>query len=178
MSNTTNFSTNEDVYPGINCMILDSSSHKYGILIGYSFVCLIPTSIGFYAIIWHYCNSEKDLLSQLRIFNTLATLCFVLFDLDTIIDIYFAMKCDLTHLFWIRYDSYGNIFWIIGYHLLYLIFVLKLKYSFKDSIFQVSKLQMTIITIIGIISFILGCIGLVLTITNNSNHLLERMASN
>ena len=175
MFNATNFSTHEGTYPGIHCMMINSESYKYCILIGYSFICLIPTSIGFYAIVCHYCKLEKDLLLSLRICSILATLCFILFDLDTIVDFYFAMECDSTESFWIKYDRYGNIFFVVGYLLLYLIFVLKLKYSFKDSIFEVSRLQMNIIIIIGIIDLILAIVLVPLMMINNIFYLTDQV---
>ena len=108
------------------------------------------------------------MLLKLRVCNIIATMNFVLFSIDMVVDCYFALQCDLsTNSYLNKYDSYGSIFFCIGYYTLYWIFVLKLKNSFKDSLFQVSKLGINMITGIGIIGTLATGIVIVFLLTEN-----------
>ena len=168
MLNFTNISSHDSIYPGLQCILVDSVLEKSVIFCIYCFCCLFPTGIGLYAIVVHYCKSNNDMLVKLRICDIIATINFVLFCIDMVVDLYFALSCDLsTNSYLSKYDNYGTICFCIGYYTLYWIFALKLKHSFKNSLFEVSKLSMNVITVIGIIGTLLAGIVIILLSTES-----------
>ena len=144
----------EAVYPGFDCIMIESSGEMYAVIGVYCFVCLIPTVIGLHAIIGHYCSSKVDIMFEIRLWSIAGTTSFLIFDYDAIIDVYFAMKCDFSpNSYMAKYDDYGSMFSGIGFYCLYFLFVLKLKHAFKDSLFDVSRRYIISLTIFGIIGF-------------------------
>ena len=167
----------DDVYPGLDCILTDSSEEMYAIIGIYCFLCLIPTVISLHAIFGHYCSSKQDLMSEIRFWSILSTVSFLIFDYDAVIDVYFAMKCDLSpNSYLSKYDEYGSTFITIGFYSLYFLFILKLKHGFKDSLFDVSKTYIISLTMFGIIGFICSIIAYILSILTFENSSLALLS--
>lgn len=149
----------ETLFPSSECIIVNSPSLVYIVIGIYCFVCLINTATGFYAMIMHYCSSKTRILLQLRIFSLLGTIFFTLYDYDATVDVYFALKCDLS-LNSLSVNI-SDVFGTLGYFCLYFLFVLKLKHGFKDSLFEVSKKYIRVLTILGIIGITFSVFGVI-----------------
>ena len=159
-----------DAYQRLNCIMVESTIEMYIVIGVYSLMCLISTVIGAYAVIAHYCSSKnvQDIIFEIRLWSILGTISFVLFDYDSLSDVYFAMKCDLSpNSYMSRYDSYGSILNATGLYSIYFLFVLKLKHSFKDSLFNVSQIKVISLTIFGIIGFTCCITGFIILIVTS-----------
>ena len=86
------------------------------------------------------------------------------------VDTYFAMKCDLSpNSYMAKYDDYGTIVSGLGYYCLYVLFVLKLKHSFQDTLFEISQTYLKILTIGGIIGMICIVFGAIMFISKQES---------
>ena len=171
-SSTTVYVSNDDIdaYQRVNCIMIKTREEMYGVIGVYSAMCLISTVIGFYAVIVHYWSSKNahDIIFEIRLWSILGTIFFVLFDYDSVVDVYFAMKCDLSpNSYLAKYDYYGSILNAMGLYTIYFLFVLKLKHSFKDSLFNVSHVKIISLTIFGIIGFTCYIIGFIILIVTS-----------
>ena len=123
-----------------------------------------------YAVIFHYCTSRHQTLLQLRIFSVAGTVLLLLGNYDSTVDTYFAMKYDLSsNSYMAKYDDYGTIGMGLGYFCLYFLFVLKLKHSFQDTLFEISQVYIKMLTSLGIIGMTLCVCGAIMFITKQES---------
>lgn len=162
-STTTTFPLNHEV--AFYCINMSTSSVTYySVLVIHLLLALLTVSISLYAIFGHYLNHNCQLLSQIRIPLVIVSILFGVADINFVIGVMFALKCTFPEgeeermpFFMYSYLCVSGLITFLCYHLLYGIFVLKLKYSFDGSVLQVSKTKMNWLIAILIVSIIAAC---------------------